>query len=349
MTSRQTRIARIARVSQSTVSRALSNHPALPTATCLRIQGVARKLGYFANPLLSSVFSGLRRHGDRRQLGTLAFLTAHAVRDDWRERPGTYRDYFLGARDRAAEQGFALESHWAAEPGMTGDRLNAVLRARGISGVILSTRDAEQQSIELKWDQFAVVRIGLSQQARPFHCAANHQYHTVRLVAGQLAACHYTRIGLALSRWQHEVTDQNWLAGFLVWQRTQPVRQRVAVHLAADFSKESFLAWFKRHKPDAIISVNPDVARWLRAASVAVPEKVGAAILDWNESYGDIAGADQNSRHVGAAAVDLLMGQLRRNEHGLPQHRRTILIESVWREGATVRRSSVDERRGNSP
>jgi LacI family transcriptional regulator len=338
MTSRQARIARAAKVSQSTVSRALHNHPALPKATCLRIQALARRLGYVSNPLLSSVFAHLRRRPGHPDLGTLAFLTAHATRDDWRKRPGTYRDLFLGACERAAQQGFAVEAHWAAEPGMTGDRLNAVLRTRGISGVILSTRDAERHFLELKWDQFAVVRLGMSQRVMPFHCAVNHQYHTVRLVAEQLAARNYQRIGLALSRWQHEVTDQNWLAGFLLWQRTQPAARRLPVHLVDHFSEEAFLAWFKWHKPDAVISVNPDVPRWLRARNVVMPEKVGAAILDWNEGCGDIAGADQNSRHVGAAAVDILMGQLRRNERGLPDYRRTILIESSWRNGTTVRR-----------
>ncbi len=338
MISHQARIARAAKVSQSTVSRALRNHPALPKATCQRIQALARRLGYVSNPLLSSVFAHLRRRPGRPQLGTLAFLTAHATRDDWRKRPGTYRDFFLGARDRAIQQGFAVEAHWAAEPGMTGDRLNTVLRARGISGVILSTRDAEKHFIELKWDQFAVVRLGMSQRTLPFHCAVNHQYHTVRLVAEQLAARGYRRIGLTLSRWQHEVTDQNWLAGYLLWQRGQAESNWVPIHLADDFSEPAFLAWFKRHKPDAVISVNPDVPRWLQSAGVALPDKVGAALLDWNEACGDIAGADQNSRHVGAAAVDILMGQLRRNERGLPDYRRTILIDSSWRDGTTVRR-----------
>jgi LacI family transcriptional regulator len=336
MSSRQARIARAANVSQSTVSRALRNHPALPPATCLRIQALARRLGYTPNPLVSSVFAQLRRRQGGPQLGTLAFLTAHATRDVWRQ-PGTYRDFFLGARERAAQQGFSVEAHWAAEPGMTGPRLNAILKARGILGVIVSTRDAEQQAFNLTWDQFALVRIGLSERVLPLHCTVNHQSHTVRLVAEQLAARGYQRIGIALSRWQVDVTDQSWLAGYLVWQQSQPAGRRVPVHLAPLLSEETFLSWFKRHRPDAVISVNPDVVSWLRATGLGLPDAVGAAVLDWHEHYGDIAGADQNSRLVGAAGVDILLGQLRRNERGLPENPRTTLIESTWREGATVR------------
>ena len=334
--SRQARIARSAKVSQSTVSRALRNHPALSQATCRRVQAIAQRLGYAPNPLISSIFANLRRRQGHPHLGTLAFLTAHANRDAWRE-PGTYRDFFLGAQELAARQGFAVEPHWAAEPGMTGARLNAILRARGILGVILSTRDAEHRFIDLAWDEFALVRVGRSQRIPPLHCAVNHQYQTVRLVAEQLAARGYARVGIALSRWQNDVTNQSWLAGFLIWQQSQPLRQRVPAHLALELSEGPFWTWFKRVRPDAVISVNPDVVRWLRAGARPVPGKVGAAVLDWHEHYGDIAGADQNNPLVGAAAVDIMLGQLRRNERGLPGHPRTTLIESSWHEGATVR------------
>lgn len=338
MNSPQNRIARAASVSQSTVSRALRNDPALPPATCLRIQTLARRLGHDPNPLVSLVFANLRRRPGRPQLGTLAFLAADATQDAWRK-PGTDRDFFLGARERAAQHGFAIEAHWAAEPGMSDPRLNAILRARGILGVILSMRDAERQIIELAWEHFALVRIGLSQRVFPLHCVVNHYYGTVRLVAKQLASRGYTRIGIALSRWQNDVTDQNWLAGFSTWQQFQPVRHRVPALLAADLSKDVFFAWFKRHKPDAVIAVDPDVVQWLHSANLAVPEKVGAALLDWHDHCGDVAGSAQNSRLVGSVAVDILLGQLRQNARGLPNHPQTTLIESTWHEGATVRQN----------
>jgi LacI family transcriptional regulator len=297
---------------------------------------VARRLGYTPNPLVSSIFAHLRRRKGRPQLGTLAFLTAHANAQIWRE-PGTYRDFFEGARERAAQQGFAVEPHWAAEPGMTGPRLNAILRARGILGVILSTRDAEHRFFDLEWEQFALVRVGLSQRIPPLHCVVNHQYQTVRLVAEQLALRGYGRIGIVLSRWQNEVTNQSWLAGFLIWQQSQPIRRRVPVHLADKLSEPRFSAWFKRHQPDAVISVNPDVVRWVRSIRLTMPEEVGAAVLAWHDHYGDIAGANQNNRLVGAAGVDIILGQLRRNERGLPDCARTTLIASSWQDGATVR------------
>ena len=342
MSSLQTRIARRARVSQSTVSRALSNNPVLPRSTCRRIQAIARQMGYVPNPLVSSVFGAMRRRQSRTNLGTLAFLTAHATRNGWKS-IATYRDFFVGAEERAAEQGFAIETHWAAEPGLTGTRLGGILAARGILGVIVSTRGSTEAFPELPWENFALVRIGLSQRRLPFHCAVNHQFQTARLVAGQLAARGYVRIGLAMTTWQNEASDQGWLGGFLVWQQSQPASRRLPVNLLPALTAETFLDWFGHHRPDAVISVNPDVAIWLRTTNHRVPEDVGVALLDWHDNYGDIAGADQNSRLAGSAAVDILLGQLRRNERGIPAHPHTLLIESSWREGAPSGRSDCHE------
>lgn len=336
MSSLQSRIARRAGVAQSTVSRALSNHPALPAATRRRIQTIARQLGYTPNPLVSSVFGAMRRRQGRTNLGTLAFLTAHATPDAWRSVP-TYRDFFRGAQERAAEQGFALESHWAADPALSGRRLGEILEARGIRGLILSTRVQESGLPALAWDRFALVRIGLAQRTLPVYCAVNHQQRTIRQAAGELAARGYQRIGLTLTSWQNQAADENWLAGFLVWQESQPKRQRVPYHMPASLTAKAFLAWSRKHRPDALLAVNPDVLPWLRQSGSGAPADAGFALLDWHEHYGDFAGMDQNNPLAGAAAVDLLLAQIRRNEAGIPSHPHTVLIESTWRDGGSVR------------
>ena len=160
MASLQMRIARRAGVSQSTVSRALTNHPGLPPATCRRIQSLAKQMGYVANPLVSSVFGAMRRRQDSTALGTLAFITAHATRDGWKK-IATYRDFFLGAQASAGHHGFGLESHWAADPELSGERLSSILEARGITGLLISSRADTARLPTIAWEKFALVRIGL--------------------------------------------------------------------------------------------------------------------------------------------------------------------------------------------
>jgi LacI family transcriptional regulator len=336
MKSLQLEISRVARVSQSTVSRALRNHPALPRATCERIQAVARRLGYVENPLLSAVLGSVRRGRRQSYFGTLGFLTAHQTANGWKE-IATYRDFYQGAKERAEQQGFKLEPHWAADPSLTGRRLSEILTSRGIIGLLLGSRSPDARFAELDWSRFAVVRLGLSASNQRFQCVVNHQIHTVRLVAAELAARGYRRIGLAVSGWQNESVEQNWLAGFLAWQHALPAKERVPVHLPEQLERTGFLEWYRRHKPDACIAVNSMVRDWLEGDGVAIPGKAGFALLDWHEEHKGLAGADQGNKLVGAAAVDVAAGLLHRNERGAPEQPRITLIRSSWHEGDTVR------------
>lgn len=332
MNSLQREISKRAGVSQSTVSRALRNHPALPVRTCERIQVIARELGYQENPLLSAVLGAVRRGRRQSYLGTLGFLTAHQTADGW-QNVGTYRDFHEGAKNRAEQQGFRLEAHWAADPALSGRRLTDILYARGIVGLLLGSRSPDARFAELDWTKFAVVRLGSSWSNQRFHCVVNHQVHTVRFIAAELAARGYKRIGLVASRWQNDAVENNWLSGFLGWQHHLPPRNRVPVHLPAELERPGFQQWLRHHKPDACISVNPLVRDWLRPAEA---RKLGFALLDWHHDHAEIAGADQGNQLVGSAGVDVVIGMLRRNERSMPEHPHITLIRSSWHDGVTV-------------
>ena len=329
----QEKLAELAGVSQSTVSRALQNSPTLPVSTRRRIQRLAAKHGYAQNPLVSSVFAEIRRGRMGRTLGTLAFLTAHATRTEWR-RVATYRDFLEGAQERADQLGFQVEHHWAATPGLTGQRLSEILMARGISGIILSIRGQNQAFPSIDWSRFALARTGLSQGTLPVPCAVNNQSMTVRMVAKNLAERGYRRVGMAVTEWQNEVTNQTWLAGYLVHQHSSAVA--IPPLIAPVITPDLLDRWIREHNLDAVMAVNPDVLRMIRGLGLKVPKDIGFALLDWHEAYGDIAGADQNSRQTGAAAVDIVVLQLRSNERGIPEHPQTVLIDSTWRDGGTV-------------
>lgn len=336
MKSLQREISLLAGVSQSTVSRALRNHPALPRATCERIQSVARTLGYEGNPLLSAVLGSVRRGRGASYLGTLGYLTAHATADGWR-RVATHRDFLDGAKARAAVLGFKLEPFWAADPAVSGRRMTEILQARGISALVLGSRSPENRFADLDWNAFAVVRIGLSAPPQRFHCVVNHQIHTLRIVAGELVDRGYRKIGLAITHWQNEVVEHNWLAAFLAWHYVTPGLTPVPIHLVERMERKEFLRWYRAHRPDAVITMNSSCREWLAAAGASLPDRVGFALLDWHTEHGDTAGAVQDNTRVGSAAVDIALGMLQRNERGAPDNPQLTLIKGYWRDGATVR------------
>jgi len=79
---------------------------------------------------------------------------------------------------------------------------------------------------------------------------------------------------------------------------------------------------------------------------VKIPSMVALAHLDRHEELLDWSGMHQNSTLVGAAAIDMLVGQLHRNEVGLPDFPKSSIIQSTWIDGPTVSRQLI---RGKTP
>ncbi|HTL73103.1 MAG TPA: hypothetical protein VL863_07340, partial [bacterium] len=52
------------------------------------------------------------------------------------------------------------------------------------------------------------------------------------------------------------------------------------------------------------------------------------------------AGIDQRSSDIGRTAMEMLIKQINIGERGIPETPCRILVESRWREGASVRHSS---------
>ena len=82
------------------------------------------------------------------------------------------------------------------------------------------------------------------------------------------------------------------------------------------------------------------------AVAVAAFDEVGLAHLDCHEEFPDWAGIHQNNGLVGAAAVDMLVAQLHRNEFGLPKYSKASFIQGTWIDGPTIARRAA---RKNAP
>jgi LacI family transcriptional regulator len=329
-------IARRAGVHFTTVSLALRNSPRLPRETCEHLQRVAAEMGYTPDPMLSSlaVYRNSLRPVDYH--ATLAWVTAFASRDQWREVP-VFREQYQGATDRAVELGFRLEHFWLTEPGMSSARATQILRTRGISGLIIAPLPKAGGTVQLDWAQFSSVAIGYSLVSPSLHLACAHQYRCIRLALHELALRGYRRVGLVVLRSSDERVDHNWLAGYLIEQFEVPGKQRLAPLVLTAWDDGAFDAWLARELPDAIISKLPETLHALRTRGFAVPRDIGLAYLSDTHPGDEHSGVDENSGKVGAAAVDFVVGMLHRNERGVPEFAHRLLIEGKWIEGSTVR------------
>lgn len=330
-------IAARAGVSHTTVSLALRRDHRLPVETRRRIERLAAQLGYRRDAALGELMARLRTIRARPAHAALGFVTAWPTQHGWRE-AANHRRFHAGAAARASELGYTLDVFWLAEPGMTSARMTRILTTRGIRGLILHSLPHPGGKLALGWKHFAAVTKGVTIVKPALHRVISSHYDDIRLVAAELSRRGYRRIGLVLSEELNGRVDCAWLAGLHVHQRAQPSAERVPPLIASrGGDRAQFNAWFDAHGPEVLLFSDLPVPAWVETRELRVPADVGLVHLDWSPELAPLAGLDSDGEALGRAAVDLLVGQLQAQEHGVPRHEKIVTIKGHWRDGTTVK------------
>ncbi|MFT3867829.1 MAG: LacI family DNA-binding transcriptional regulator [Nibricoccus sp.] len=339
-------IARRAGVHRSTVALALRDNPRIAHATREKIKAIAEAFGYRVNPLVAALMKS-RRNGGEIKHATLAFVTNYPTRFGWRRTHHDRPDFFPGAVERAQKFGYNLEHFWLGEPGMTPARFSQILRTRDIHGLLIGRMPPGKESLELPWEDFSSVALGMTLRSPLLHHVTESHFDTARLVMEQCRQRGYRRVGLVFSEANDSpCVGDRWLGAYFLQQMKLPEADRVPLCPEAPTDEAIFREWFRREKPDALIVTHAaPVLRWLRGLGCDVPRDVGLAELQDTPESG-VSGVYYNPAKVGALAVEMLVGLLHRNELGVPAHHHEVALAGEWREGTTlpsrVQRSMVE-------
>ncbi len=329
-------IADAAGVSRMAVSLALRNSPKISAPTASRIRQLADELGYRPNPMVSALMTQLRQARDIKKPSVLAYVTAFPTEAGW-HRPGVAVAFYEGAQRRAEELGYTLEEWWLRRPGMTERRFCDILTTRDIHGMIVAPLPAGSDALQLDWPHFAAATISYSLTAPELNRASNDHFMSINLAIQELTALGYRRIGLAIPDETDPRIAQHWTAAMLGYQEKIPLTERVPTLARMAPPVRAFTNWYQEYQPHAVLSLGGECLRIFADLGLRVPQDVGFASLALAADDRDVAGVNQHSELVGAAAVDLVDSQLRRNERGVPTHSKTVLISGEWVGGATVR------------
>ncbi len=334
-----TTVAQAAGVGKATVSLALRNDPRLRPETCRRVQEVAESLGYKPNAVVANLMAQLRASRTPRYQATLALLNAAEDSELFRT-VHTFAEWIRGARERAAQLGYGLDDIRLHEPGVPPQRLGSILESRGIRGcVIVGVLDHGElpAAFDGVWTRFACVVVGVRVTRPPLHFCCNDHFATAVQATEELLSRGFRRPGLVIEEAVDGLVDHRFSAGFHTGVRGLPAAARIPV---ADFVRRDsarFKAWFQAHKPDAILTLHREVKEWLANLGAAVPRDVSLAHLDLEPALEGWAGMNQNNHLAGASALDVLVGQIHRNETGVPPFAKSVMIESSWVDGKSVR------------
>lgn len=329
-------VAERARVHRSTVALALRDHPRIPGPTRERIKAIASKLGYRINPFVAALMQS-RRSGRAVRHATLAFVTNYPTRFGWRPQHHDRPDFFPGAVERAKDLGYNLEHFWLAEPGMTPSRFCDVLVTRRVHGLIVGRMPPGQHTLELAWDRFSCVALGMTLRSPRLHHVTENHFDTAFQGMQQCLERGYRRVGFVFS----EANDSprvgdRWLAAYLLQQQRYPVKDRLTLCPGEPTDSPTFRDWFRRERPDALLVTHaPPVLDWLAAMGREVPRDAGLIELQDNPATG-CSGLYYDPGRIGALAVEMLVGLMNRNETGVPDFPHEVMLGGEWREGRTL-------------
>jgi len=276
-------------------------------------------------------------HG-RSGLETLAFISSHVHPREWAGKP-TCVATFAGLTGRASELGFKIDVLATREHAGLPGRLERVLHARGIRGVILGFTTPESAPLEFDQTGFAVAGLGAYFPQLSVDRTQPHGYYNVKLALGQLRALGYARIGLVTPRYNNLLSDNTWSAAYLDDQWNQPRSRRCEPFMPDTWSPkpEVFARWLNRWQPDALLVYKINVFALLTKLGRHVPQDIGVALIFRTRAESQVAaGVDENYEHLGRITVDLAVEKLNTNRLGLTEPAREVLARGFWRDGPTA-------------
>jgi LacI family transcriptional regulator len=319
----------------STVSLALKNSPRLSEGTRKRIQAIAIDMGYQHDPWLDALLAYRDTNRRRKHPIVLGYVSSW---DAPIESLPHHRFFWFGAKRRADELGFKLEHFSLAEPGMKAARLERILKARGIDGIILSSFSEGAARLEFDWSWLAAVRIELQPAWPPLSTVSVDHLRAVQVAVRRILTLGYRRPGLVLGHNWSELVEDHWLMGFLWAQQWLKPGDRLPALLirrdnGIDKARAAFESWMSRYAPDVLLGPHAQIEERLASGNRRIPRDIAVADPFLEEPHSFYAGITHSLEAVGAKALELLVGMLTQNVRGIPKEMTRTYVDGRWNDG----------------
>ena len=326
-------------VSKATVSMALRDNPKISKPTRDRIRKAAQDLGYESNRRISKVMSEIRSGTRKYFKETIGYLT---------QDPGGYEQkIFTGVRTRAHDLGYQVDRFVISDAEKPGT-LDRTLSARGIRGVIIPPFNHPHGSLDLRWKEYCSVTIGHSlTQPNLYRINRDHQL-TIEQACIELADRGYQRFGFVMEKEHEARMNYSNLSNFTANQWRIPRWKSLPPLLPDSLTRSEFHQWFRKHQPDLILAMNPQLETWLHDLRLKVPEDVSLFLLNTSSKTSRVSGIYPNYEILGASALEQVIGLLERAEFGIPTIAKRILVDGTWVEGTTIRPRTMPPKRAGS-
>jgi DNA-binding LacI/PurR family transcriptional regulator len=169
------------------------------------------------------------------------------------------------------------------------------------------------------------------------------QLRAVLMAVGKIAEYGYRRIGLVVPADTDRRLGGGFVGGFFSAGKSfnlpvvSPLLTEERVYSESpNQALDRLSRWLKRNRPDALLTTLPGIPGMLRQLKYRIPADIAVAGTAVDVPVD--AGIDQHSEAIGRIAVETLVSQINLNERGEPADPYRVLVESRWRDGASLPR-----------
>jgi len=306
-------VAREAGVSHMTVSRVLNGTQVVKPATAQRVQAAVAKLGYRPDPALSAL-AAYRNGAGRSRGNALAFIDCDGTQHS--------ADVFAGALAESALLGYTGETIRLPAGPTRQRQLGRVLFHRGVRGLLFGPSETRQEFTGWDWTQFATVSLGALCHRPSMHTVSLDYFHGAISACERLREAGRRRLALAINPQLESRTGGLWLGGYAAGVLAH--QSPLLCPAEAMSNATRFAAWLKKAKPDAVLTIHPNLAPALIAAGV------DALFLNQDGAGPSFAHYHLPPADIGREGMRLLHHALLRHEYDLPSAPKHVALRGTW-------------------
>jgi DNA-binding LacI/PurR family transcriptional regulator len=325
-------------VSHVTVSLALKDSSRISKGRREQVQSLAKEMGYRPDPILSSLVVYRQSKRPTHIHSAIAWIN-HWAHPEALRKIREFNAYWSGASAAAERFGYRLDE-FVWQPDFTPQRFETILQTRNVRGVLIPPHHDSPDWGTFHWDNFSVIRFGLSVRSPYSHIVTADHLRGVVTAMEKIHSYGYKRIGFVVPGTFDLRLGGSWTGGFISSQKLLDLAHPLPPLVTQESSSESsfsqkFKQWVQKFKPDAILTVDGRVIPALKQLNLKIPQDIAVA----STSVVDIpvsAGINQNSEEIGRVAVETLISLINSNDRGKPNLPRRILVEGTWVDGASL-------------
>jgi DNA-binding LacI/PurR family transcriptional regulator len=278
--------------------------------------------------------------------GCIGILVDTVSKDEWLDSDGTHETFtghLDGYRKEAEAHGYRAECFFLRAPDSSPEIVERRLRARGITGLILASPRLAKvyPDVRLRWENFACVAVGREWREVAAHHVDYHSSHNMWLAIDELVRRDCRRIGFCQPQFSMaRKATSGWLARYLAaqWEYDALPKLPPFIGTIHETTTADFSVWFRRWKPDALVTIIGDEMPRLRAMGIklrgvdaAADDKKALQVVCVNRPRNSpFPGVDANHELLGRNACKATVNQLTCNQHGLPGYPNETLIPGRW-------------------